>query len=421
MNKFFKYNYHILTYVLLYSSLIIAFYFDENVAGGPKYDFRYVLKQVALFDENFLYSFLNYDTIEHPNRLSPIYVMVVLFFKKIFISLDIARFVLLHILILSQIYFYKCLKLIYFNKLSINKKNLFFLSCIIFISPSFRSNIIWIESSMIGLLLFLIGHYYYLKNFKKFKLRNVYLNIFFIALASYIRPSYCVFAIYFFYLYFTFFKNKISIYYVMLFNILLAFPAFFYLFILDVFFIGWHIGSTLEESNTNYFDKTAIIGSIIIFHSIPFLYYKKFFFNELFKKKLLILFSFAISGILIFYFNYNLSSAGGGIFLHISNFLIGNNYLFYLLLPIFIFLILNILKIKLSNNLIVVLVLLLMTPQYHIFHKYYDPLVFILCLTMIDFNLKKDFFMEKKYISSAYLLFFTHYLVSFVNSYYIKF
>ena len=121
MNKFLKNNYHILTYVLLYSSLIIAFYFDENVAGGPKYDFRYILKQVALFDENFLYSFLNYDTIEHPNRLSPIYVMVVLFFKKIFISLDIARFVLLHILILSQIYFYKCLKLIYFNKLLINK------------------------------------------------------------------------------------------------------------------------------------------------------------------------------------------------------------------------------------------------------------------------------------------------------------
>ena len=421
MNKFFKNNYHILTYVLLYSSLIIAFYFGENVAGGPKYDFRYVLKQVAIFDENFLYSFLNYDTIKHPNRLSPIYVMVILLFKKIFFSLDVARFVLLHLLILSQFYFYKCLKLLYLNKLSIDKKKLFFISCIIFISPSFRSNVIWIESSMIGLLFFLIGHYYFLKNFKQFKLKNVYLNIFFIAIASYIRPSYCVFAIYFFYLYFFFFRNKISIYYVVLLNVLLAFPAFYYLFILDVFFIGWHIGSTLEESNTNYSDKIAIIGSIIIFHSIPFLYYKKFFLNNLYQKKLLILISFAISGILIFYFNYNLNSAGGGIFLHISNFLIGNNYLFYLLLPFFIFFILNILKIKLSNNLIVVLVLLLVTPQYHIFHKYYDPLVFILCLTMIDFELQKDFFSKKKYIFSAYLLFFTHYLISFVNSYYIKF
>ena len=201
----------------------------------------------------------------------------------------------------------------------------------------------------------------------------------------------------------------------------MAFPAFYYVFVLDIFFIGWHIGSTLEESNTNYFDKIAIIGSIIIFHSIPFLYYKNFFINELFKKKLIIFLSFAISGILIFYFNYNLNSAGGGIFLHISNFLIGNNYLFYLLLPFFIFFILNILKIKLSNNLIVILVLFLITPQYHIFHKYYDPLVFILCLTMINFDLKKDFFTKTKYISSAYLLFFTHYLISFANFYYINF
>ena len=420
MNKFFKNNYHILTYVLLYSSLIIAFYLGENVSGGAKYDFRYILLQVEIFDENFLYSFLNYDTIEHPNRLSPIYVMIVLLFKKIFFSLDIARFALLHILILSQFYFYKCLKLFYLTKFSIDKKKLFFLSCIIFVSPSFRSNVIWIESSMIGLLLFLIGHYYFLKNFKQFKLRNVYLNIFFIAIASYIRPSYCVFAIYFFYLYFAFFRNKISIYYVILFNILLAFPAFYYVFVLDIFFIGWHIGSTLEES-PNYFDKIAIIGSIIIFHSIPFLYYKNFFINKLFKKKLMIFLSFAISSILIFYFNYNMNSAGGGIFLHISNFLIGNNFLFYLLLPFFIFFILNILKIKLSNNLIVILVLFLITPQYHIFHKYYDPLVFILCLTMINFDLKKDFFTKTKYISSAYLLFFTHYLISFANFYYINF
>ena len=47
-----------------------------------------------------------------------------------------------------------------------------------------------------------------------------------------------------------------------------------------------------------------------------------------------------------------------------------------------------------SNNLIVVLVLLLVTPQYHIFHKYYDPLVFILCLTMIDFEWQQNLLFE---------------------------
>jgi hypothetical protein len=421
MNNFFKNNYHILTYVFLYSSIIIAFYFDENVAGGPKYDLQYTLKQVAIFDENFIFSFLNYDKIEYPNRLSPVYISLLLLFKKVFFSLEIARFVLLHILILSQLFFYKCLKLVYKKKYSLDKQILFFLSCIIFISPSFRSNIIWVESSMFGLLFFLIGLYYFLKNLKKFNLKNVSLNIFFIAIASYIRPSYCLFAIYFFYFYFTFFRNKVSIYYITFLNIFLAFPAFYYVFVLDIFFIKWHIGSQFSESNFNYFNKIAIIISIIIFHSIPFLYYKKFFLSNLIKKKLLIFFTLIASGILILNFDYNMNNAGGGIFLHISNFVSGNNYLFYWILPFFIFCILNILKIKLVNNLIIILVLLLITPQYHIFHKYYDPLVFILCLTLIDLNLNADFFEKKRFIAMSFLLFFSHYLISFINTYYIKF
>ena len=420
MKKFFKNNYHILTYVLLYSSIIIAFYFDENVTGGAKNDFQYILKQIDILNENFLYSFLNYDEIEHHNRLSPVYITLLLIFKKIFISLEFARIVLIHILILSQFYFYKCLKIIYQKKFSLDKKILFFLSCVIFISPSFRSNIIWVESSMIGILLFLIGHYYFIKNLKEFKSKNIYLNIFFIAAAAYIRPSYCLFAIYYFYFCFTYYRNKISIYNVILLNIILAFPAFYYLFILDVFFIG-HISSEYPENHLNYFNKIAIIGSIIIFHSIPFLFYKNFFLDEFTKKKFFTILSIIISSILIFNFNYNLNNTGGGIFLHISDFFTNSNYLFYLLLPFFTFFILNILKINLRDNLVVFLILFLITPQYHIFHKYYDPLVFILFLTMINFNLGKNFFIKKRFITSAYLLFFSHYVISFINTYYINY
>ena len=420
MKKFFKNNYHILTYVLLYSSIIIAFYFDENVTGGAKNDFQYILKQIDILNKNFLYSFLNYDEIEHHNRLSPVYITLLLIFKKIFISLEFARIVLIHILILSQFYFYKCLKIIYQKKFSLDKKILFFLSCVIFISPSFRSNIIWVESSMIGILLFLIGHYYFIKNLKEFKSKNIYLNIFFIAAAAYIRPTYCLFAIYYFYFCFTYYRDKISIYNVILLNIILAFPAFYYLFILDVFFIG-HISSEYPENHLNYFNKIAIIGSIIIFHSIPFLFYKNFFLDEFTKKKFFTILSIIISSILIFNFNYNLNNTGGGIFLHISDFFTNSNYLFYLLLPFFTFFILNILKINLRDNLVVFLILFLITPQYHIFHKYYDPLVFILFLTMINFNLGKNFFIKKRFITSAYLLFFSHYVISFINTYYINY
>ena len=420
MKKLLKNNYHILTYVLLYSSIIIAFYYDENVTGGAINDFQYSLKQVAILNENFLYSFLNYDEIEHHNRLSPIYISLLLVFKKIFVSLEITRFVLIHILIFIQLYFYKCLKIIYQKKFSLDKKILFFLSCVIFISPTFRSNVIWVESSMFGILLFLIGHYHFLKNLKKFNSKNIYLNIFFIAAAAYVRPSYCLFAVYYFYFSYTYFRNKISIYNVIILNIVLAFPAFYYLFILDVFFIG-HINSEYPENYLNYFNKIAIIGSIIIFHSIPFLYYKNFFFNQLVKKKSLILLSIIISGILILNFNYNLNNTGGGIFLHISDFFTNTNYLFYIMIPFFIFFILNIIKINFRDNLVIFIILFLLTPQYHIFHKYYDPLVFILFLTMINFNLNKNFFTKKRFLVTAYLLFFSHYVISFINTYYINF
>ncbi len=269
MNEFFKKNYHIITYILLYSSIIIAFFFNENVTSGPYLDLQYTLKQVNIFEKDFLHSFLNYDKIESPNRLSPVYIATLVLFKKIFINFDIARFFLIHVLMISQLYFYKCLKIIYFRKFSVDKKILFLLSCIIFLSPSFRANIIWVESSMFGLLLFLVSLYYFLKNQKLFKKKNVYLNIFFLALAAYLRPSYSLFALYFFYIFIKYYKEKISIYSITLINFALAFPAIYYVFILGVFFISFG-GLSL-----NYSDKIGIISSIIFFHIIPFIYFKK--------------------------------------------------------------------------------------------------------------------------------------------------
>ena len=267
---------------------------------------------------------------------------------------------------------------------------------------------------MIGLFFFVIGLYYFLKNFKSFESKNVYLNILFIAIAAYIRPSYCLFAIYFFYSYCTIFRKNISINSVIFVNFILAFPAFYYVFILDIFFIGF------GGLSNNYFNKIAIISSIIFFHAIPFFYYKDLFIKNSNILKTIFL-SLLFSAILFFYFDYNLFLGGGGIFLHISNFFLGNNYIFYLFIPFFIFFLINTLRINFINNLIIIIILYLITPQYHIFHKYYDPLVFILCLTIIDFKLGKNFFIEKKYIFSCYLVMLSHYFVTYVNTYHIKF
>ena len=78
-----------------------------------------------------------------------------------------------------------------------------------------------------------------------------------------------------------------------------------------------------------------------------------------------------------------------------------------------IFFILNILKINLRDNLVVFLILFLITPQYHIFHKYYDPLVFILFLTMINFNLGKNFFIKKR--KGFPIIFYKMFFVKFLR------
>ena len=58
-----------------------------------------------------------------------------------------------------------------------------------------------------------------------------------------------------------------NIFYITILNLLLAFPAFYYVFILDVFFID--VGGL----SMNYFNKIPIITSIVIFHMIPILIY----------------------------------------------------------------------------------------------------------------------------------------------------
>ena len=64
---FIKKNYHITTFILLYLSLLFGFYNNETTTFGPKIDFEHALKQVQLFDKNFIYTFLNYDKIEYQN------------------------------------------------------------------------------------------------------------------------------------------------------------------------------------------------------------------------------------------------------------------------------------------------------------------------------------------------------------------
>ena len=410
--KQIKNNSQILSFIILYSTVIFGFYLDENITSGPKLDFYHMLKQVSEFENNFLGTLLNYDQIEHHTRISPIFVLIIFFFKKVFTDMDILRFFFLNILILNQFFFYLCLRELYSKFIS--TKKLFLISLVIFISPSFRANIIWPESAMLGLLFFLIGLYFFLKNNNQFNTKNVVLNILFVALASYIRPSYCLFAIYFFLDLLIKKKNiKIILLSISL-NVLLSLPAIYYVFFLKIFFI------TSGGLSFNYFNKIGIILSIIFFHLFPFLIYKQFNLNFL-KNTKIILVSLIVSIFIILNFDYRLDYSGGGILLHFSNFIFDNYFLFYFFVPILIFLTIELINKNKLNNFIIILILLLITPQYHIFHKYYDPLVIVLAFTLIDFKSKHLIYGQNKFIYALYIWNITYFLVNFANKLYIKF
>jgi len=313
---------------------------------------------------------------------------------------------------LNQLFFYKSLKLVFKN--NINKKYLLILSCILYLSPSFRANAIWPESAMLGLLFFLISTYYFLKFKINRKIKYCILNVLFLAIASYIRPSFCLFGIFFYYEFFIYFlKNKNflkNIFYITLLNLFLAFPAYYYIFVLDVFFI--------EEGglSSNYFNKIPIITSIIIFHMLPILIYKKFNLSFNYKYDLGIFIIIFLSLILIIKnFDYNIDLSGGGIILHASNFLLGDNILLFICYPLFMYFLIKVSVFKNYNNFILILILLMITPQYHIFHKYYDPLVMILCFTVFNLEIKYDFFQKKRYLFILYSFYISYYFVHYIN------
>ena len=418
INNLFRNNYHFLISLSLLLSVYLGFFLDENITQGPKIDFEHALKQVAAFEKDFKFSFLNFDKIEQTTRISPIFISIIFFLKKFLIEIDLVRFVLMNIILLNQLVFFYCLKNSKINEY-FDDKTLFLISSSIYLSPSFRANSIWPESAMLGLLFFLLSTYFYLKFKKNLKLKFVFLNIFFLSIASYIRPSFCLFAIFFSIEYLlTFYKQRYfykKLFLIFFSNLFLAFPAIYYVFVLDIFFIRY------GGLSDNYFNKFSIISSIIMFHLIPILYIFKNEFKLKDKVNIIILFLSILSLIVIFFkFDYNLDFAGGGIILHLSQFVFKNNIIFFIFYLFSVFFLLRVSFFKNFKNSIIYLILILITPQYHIFHKYYDPLVIILFLTIFEVNLK-NVEKKKKFISISILSFYISlYTIHFVNNNFIS-
>ena len=307
--------------IILFFTIILGFIFNEDSLGGAKNDFYSHLERTLLFKQDFFYYFINYDTLEH--RHSPIFFIFsskILNFSK---SVEIFRFLHLLIPLLIYFFFYLCLK-IRFNK--IDDKKLALISSLIFISPTIRSYSIWPDSYLYGILFFTISIFYFLiYKYQTYSFSKIFLNIFFLSLSSYFMPIFSIFSVYFFFDFLIFFlKRKLfkEIFLVIFFNLVLALPAFYYIFFLDINFLRSSGEWGLTEktfSFLNFSNKFFYSSSIIFFHLIPFFF---IFLNRiksnfsLFKDKKFILISLFL--LLTFFFSdydniYN-NLGGGGIF-----------------------------------------------------------------------------------------------------------
>ena len=394
-------SYYLILFIL-YISLIVGFAFNENSTGGAYIDYL-GQKQISIsFANSFLETLLNFE--QEQTRHSPILIMFFSFFEKIKLDDLFIRLINLHLCLFLPIIFYKCLKLKFYD---IKDKYLILFSGLLFLSPTFRSLAIWPDSRIWGLTFFVISIYYFLnyKNNKDFK--NCLLTVLFYSIGSYISPNFSVFSV-FFLLYFLRELSLIKNLQIITLNLLLALPAIYYIFVLDVNFMFSASAVPGGEENTllalNISNKILIISSLILFYLLPFIFSKSINLNlSVEKAHLKYIFTIFLAFIVfIFFFNYQNDYTGGGIFFKISNFLFKNNILFFFISGISIFIIYKIFF-NSKINFLIIFLLLLNNPQLTIYHKYYDPFLLILFLTLFEINFIKQKLFSKKTINIFYL------------------
>ena len=402
-------NKKILIYLIFFGSLIASIILGENSSGGAEYDYLITKKYIETFQLN-LNEGIELFKKDNQGHLPFFYILIAnlnnLFGEKF------VNYLYLVISSLIPFVFYNVLKKNFSKK---NDNVLFLLSLIIFLSPYFRSSTVWITTDNLALLFFLLSINSFLSTRidKKNYLKNSFLCFFFLILASYIRQSYALFFI----LYFISIQSKLKLlenFYILIFNFLLSIPALIWIFIVFKF----------EGIQSGYYWTSNIFINILVFTSLFFFYFFPFVLNKYslrdFIKKmsdrkflLMVFFSLALS-ILIF-FNIPILSHGGGVFYKISKITNLNFITVFSILGFFVLICFNDLV---KKNYLIYLILIFSYPFIYVYQKYYDPLIFIVILSLVESKFIKDLIENNKINIYLVLMYFFLFLAG-SNLYYI--
>lgn len=394
-----KFNLYLIFILLL--SLLVGFYFNEDSTGGAKADYIHQKKISIEFSKNFKDNLLNYDKNLITSRHSPIIPIYFSIYEKFKINDNFIRIIHLPISLIIMFFFYLCLKKKY---LSINKFFLISFASLVLLSPTIRSLSIWPDSRIYGLIFFIVSIFCYLNfieensNNKK----NLFLlgNIFSLVIASYISPNFCLFSIWYL---FMFYKHKVNILYLLMISFILAIPAIYYVFFLKIYFFTMPAIAGIDLiTRINPVNKIILISSIIFFHLIPLVIAQhKLIINTIKNTKFLnFIIFFLLTLIFYYYFNYPKKFIGGGIFFHLSN--LFESKLLIILIGLISLYYLIIISQKKFENFFLIFCIFASNPQLSIFHKYYDPMILIIFFTLFNMD-KREMVFNSKYLGIFYI------------------
>lgn len=291
------------------------------------------------------------------------------------------------------------------NFQNLNKLNLFLITFIILILPGFQYSAIWGNNHITALIFFSLGIYYLQEfRFNKSKI-NLIKSLFLFSLACYTKQFYVFIFIYILLLVYKKLLLK-EFFLILLYLTILSLPGLLFTIKNPLLLLG------LSQDVTNFGSTILISGSIMFFYMIPFIiqYVKNKInenkeFKDFYNYKRLI-FSLTVVIILSFSFKYD-SDVGGGVFLKISNIIFENNILLFLTSVLGIYFLFYFCEENFESILLVILLLITFSSGYFIFQKYFEPMFFIIFLSLFDkekilFSINKNNFVLCSYFFIYY-------------------
>ena len=401
-------NNGIILFVVAFFTLLVGFFLNEDVSGGgTSTDFYVTLSYVT----DLKYSlFVSSEITIH----LPLHYIILSRIDYFINNETILRFIFLLISILVPFLFYLCLKIKF---KSISSNDALIISSLIFLFPSFRYSAIWANAHITALIFFLLSSYFFLKIkiFSNLNI-NIYLNLFFLSLATYSRQYYALFFLYYLYFYYKNLK-PLNFIYIVFYIFLLSSPGWILIYNNPKFLLG---GSGSPMFSFKLYNSLLIISSIVLTYFIPLIFIillknKNFLFKN--SSFLIISALISISIVLIssIFFDYNFK-VGGGVFAKASRYLFSNNLLFYLS-SIFGFIVIFYIAGEHRDNLIILSIILFGFSGSYVLQKYFEPMFFIILYLHIKTNFYK-YLLNMKFIFISYLYYFFYYIAALVNSFY---